>query len=375
MTTRPSSPRALVLALVALVLLGGGYAVWSASGPEVRTEAVRRGKAVNAVTGSVTVAAEFVATVRASVPGRITQTALEVGSSVKAGDFLVQLDTVDLELEIASTEESLQSARRRVEVGSIARIELENARVDLGNLERAVTMGTASSIDLDRSRRNVKAIEQRLALETLANEAAIAQLENALAVRRRQREKMTVIAPADGVISEIFARPGDLIGGDSPIATLISTRRTVEAKISEENFSGVRIGQRASVRFLGYGDERFDAQISKLLPTADAATQRYVAFLEVEVPAERLLPGLTGEVSIVVGERAQALIFPRRALFDGKVYVVRDGRVELRTVRTGFVSLNEVEALDGLAEGDRVLVENLDRVRAGDRVRLAVSAP
>lgn len=375
MMPRSSPPRALVLVLVALVLIGGGYAVWSASGPEVRTDAVRRGKAVNAVTGSVTVAAEFVATVRASVHGRITQTALEVGSSVKAGDFLVQLDTVDLELEIGSTEESLQTARRRVEVGSIARIELENARVDLGNLERAVTMGTASSIDLDRSRRNVKAIEQRLALETLANEAAIAQLENALAVKRRQREKMTVIAPADGVIAEVFARPGDLIGGDSPIATLISTRRTVEAKISEENFSGVRIGQRASVRFLGYGDERFGAQVSKLLPTADAATQRYVAFLEVEVPVERLLPGLTGEVSIVVGERAQALIFPRRALFDGKVYVVRDGRVELRTVRTGFVSLNEVEALDGLVEGERVLVENLDRVRSGDRVRLAVSAP
>jgi RND family efflux transporter MFP subunit len=375
MNPRFPSSRAVGLVVVALLLAGVGYAVWAHSGPEVRTESVRRGKAVNAVTGSVTVAAEFVATVRASVPGRITQTALEVGSAVKAGDFLVQLDTVDLELEIASTEESLQTARRRVEVGSVTRIELENARVDLGNLERAVTMGTASSVDLDRSRRNVKAIEQRLALETLADEAAIAQLENALAVRRRQREKMTVTAPADGVISEVFARPGDLIGGESPIATLISTRRTVEAKISEENFSGIRIGQRASVRFLGYGDERFGAQVSKLLPTADAATQRYVAFLEVDVPAERLLPGLTGEVSVVVGERPQALIFPRRALFDGKVYVVRDGRVELRTVRTGFVSLNEVESRDGLAEGERVLVENLDQVRAGDRVRQATGSP
>lgn len=375
MKPRSSVSRAVLSVGAVLLLAGAAYVAWTNSSLEVRTESVRRGKAVSAVTGSVTVAAEFVATVRASVPGRITRTGLDVGSAVKAGDFLVQLDTVDLDLEIASTEESLQTARRRVEVGSVTRIELENARVDLLNLERAVTMGTASSIDLDRSRRNLKAIEQRLALETLANEAAIAQLENALAVRRRQREKMTVTAPADGVITEVFARPGDLIGGESPIATLISTRRTVEAKISEENFSGVRIGQRASVRFLGYGDERFGAQVSKLLPTADAATQRYVAFLEVEVPAERLLPGLTGEVSIVVGERAQALIFPRRALFDGKVYVVRDGRVELRPVRTGFVSLNEVEALDGLAEGERVVVESLDRMRAGDRVRQAGSAP
>ena len=211
MNPRFPSSRAVGLVVVALLLAGVGYAVWAHSGPEVRTESVRRGKAVNAVTGSVTVAAEFVATVRASVPGRITQTALEVGSAVKAGDFLVQLDTVDLELEIASTEESLQTARRRVEVGSVTRIELENARVDLGNLERAVTMGTASSVDLDRSRRNVKAIEQRLALETLANEAAIAQLENALAVRRRQREKMTVTAPADGVVADLLCALGETV--------------------------------------------------------------------------------------------------------------------------------------------------------------------
>jgi multidrug efflux pump subunit AcrA (membrane-fusion protein) len=97
MNPRFPSSRAVGLVVVALLLAGVGYAVWARSGPEVRTESVRRGKAVNAVTGSVTVAAEFVATVRASVPGRITQTALEVGSAVKAGDFLVQLDTVDLD--------------------------------------------------------------------------------------------------------------------------------------------------------------------------------------------------------------------------------------------------------------------------------------
>jgi RND family efflux transporter MFP subunit len=335
----------------------------------VRTEAVRKGKAVDAVTGSVTVSAEFVTPIRSAVGGLIKEARFDTGMAVKKGDFLVQIDPTDLELGIEATEDNLRTMRRRVEVGSITKIELENAKVDLENAERAATMGTYSAMDLDRVRRNVRGIEQRLALEAVNNEASIAALENTLAVSRRQLEKMTVRSPDDGVISEVFARAGHLIGGEAPIATLISASRIVEAKISEESFAGVRVGQRASVRFLGYGDERFEAKVSKVLPTADPATQRYVVHLDVAIALERLVPGLTGEVAIIVGERPDALLFPRRALFGGKVYVVTDGRVELRPVRTGFMSLNEVEVLEGLTEGEQVLVEGLDLVRAGDRVR------
>jgi RND family efflux transporter MFP subunit len=370
MSLRSAFPLAIKVLLALAVLGAAGYFAWARSHPVVRVEAVRKGKAVDAVTGSVTVSAEFVTPIRAAVGGLIKEAKIDTGLTVKKGDFLVQIDPTDLELEIEATEDNLRTVKRRVEVGSVAKIELENAKVDLGNAERAAAMGTYSSMDLDRVRRNVRAIEQRLALEEVNNDASISSLENTLAVRRRQLEKMTVRSPDDGVVSEVFARAGHLIGGEAPIATLISASRIVEAKISEESFAGVRVGQRASLRFLGYGDERFDGKVSKVLPTADPATQRYVVHLDVAIALERLVPGLTGEVAIVVGERPDALIFPRRALFGGKVYVVRDGRVEIRPVKTGFMSLNEVEVVDGLKEGETVLVEGLDLVRPGERVRL-----
>jgi len=221
----------------------------------------------------------------------------------------------------------------------------------------------------------VQQIEQQLKLEQVQNQNEIDAYENTLKVKSRQLDKMTIAAPFDGVVSQVLARKGDLIGGNAPIATVIATSRTVEARISEENFSGIRTGQKAIVRFLTYGDETYNATVGKILPTADPATQRYIVYLKVDLPLERLVPGLTGEVSITVGEHANALIVPRRALSGNTLYVVKDGRVQLRKVDTGYLGLNVVEITDGVQEGDEVIVEELDRFRDGDRVRTAPVAP
>jgi RND family efflux transporter MFP subunit len=186
---------------------------------------------------------------------------------------------------------------------------------------------------------------------------------------------MTIIAPFDGVISAVgAARPGDLIGPNWPLAKIISASRTVEAKISEENFADLRIGQRASVRFLPYGAALFEANIVKILPTSDPETQRYIVHLDVKIAPDQLVPGITGEVSIVVGERMAKANVPRRALFGNNLYVVKDGRVELRQVEVGFTSLTTVEVLNGVAEGDEVIIDEIDRFRNGDRVRARLAA-
>jgi len=77
-------------------------------------------------------------------------------------------------------------------------------------------------------------------------------------------------------------------------------------------------------------------------------------------------------VSITVGVHENTLTVPRRAVSGSSVYAVRNGRVELQKVELGYVSLNEVEILSGLKEGEQVIVEQLDRFRPGDHVRVEV---
>ena len=134
----------------------------------------------------------------------------------------------------------------------------------------------------------------------------------------------------------------------------------------------IKVGQKVTVRFLTYGESSFSGKVSKILPTADPATQRYIVHLQLDIPQEKLKPGITGEMVIDVDVHENTLIVPRRAVLGSNLYVVNDGRVELRKVALGYVSLNEVEVLSGVKLGEQVIVEQPDRFRVGEHVRAEV---
>jgi RND family efflux transporter MFP subunit len=356
----------ILVAVAALV--AAAFVISSLLKPTAKVTAAWKGKAVQAVPGSVTVQAEYQMELKSEIAGRVIRSELDPGKPVKAGSVLVQIDTGDLELEIEHIQSEYDAKKKSIAVGSSIKLALETATANLQNFERLTKAGTYSVSDLETRRREVKQIEQSLALEAVANDQQIAAFENTLKVKRRQLDKMTITAPFDGIVSAVYARPGDLIGGATPIATLIATHRTIEAKISEENFANIKLNQIATVRFLGYGDGLYDAKVVKILPTADPETQRYIVHLEVKIDPDKLVPGLTGEVNITTGERMSDTLIPRRALFDNNVYVVEDGRVRLRKVEVGYVSLNIAEVTKGLKTGDLVIVEELEKFRDGNRV-------
>ncbi len=359
-----------VIVLV-LLIAAGAFVYLNGSGKEAVTRAAWKGKAVRAVPGSIIVTAEYEMNLKSEVGGRVVASELDPGAAFSAFDFLVQIDSSDLELEIERIENDYKAVKAKIEVGSAIELDLATAKESLAAALRLVRTGNMSETAYRQQEREVQQIEQKLKREVVENQQALATFQNTLALKRRELAKMTITAPFDCVVSEVYARPGDLIGSNSPIALLISTSRTVEAKISEENFSNIRLGQQASVRLLGYGQEQFNAKVSKILPAADAETRRYTVHLNVEIQRDRLVPGLTGEVSIITAERDNTVIIPRRALIGTKVMVVVDGKVDVRSVEKGYESLNEVEILSGIESGDLVITEELDLFRAGDNVTIA----
>jgi RND family efflux transporter MFP subunit len=358
--------------IVLVVLVAAAVAASVLLRPVAKVVTVVPARAVKAVPGSVTVHAEYQMDLKSEQGGRVLTASLDPGKPVAEGDVLVQIDTGDLKLEIERIESEYEAAKLRIATGSSVKLELQSAQENYQNLERLTKAGTYPAAELEKQRRGVQQVEQRLALEQVNNRALLEGYENMLKTRRRQLEKMTVRAPFDGVIAAVYARPGDLIGGGASIATVISTSRTVEARISEEYFAGVRLGQKGSVRFLGYGDWLYDCTVTKILPTADPETQRYVVHLKVEIDHDKLVPGITGEVTIVVGERDAQAVIPRRALTGTTVFVVENGRVHLREVEAGYVSTTAVEILKGLKAGEQVIVDELDLFREGDRVKVEV---
>lgn len=356
----------LFAVFVILALAAGAY--FYSSKTEATVRAAWNGKAVQAVPGSVTVLAEFEMDLKSAVGGRVILSELNPGAAFKEGAILVLIDSSDLELEIERIQGEFEAAEARIAVGSSIALDLASAQEDLTASERLMRSGNMSESIFRKLEREVQQIEKKLELERVSNDLLILNFENTLAQKQRELEKMQVVAPFECVVSEVYARPGDLISGGAPIALLISTSRTVEARISEENFSNIRIGQSSSIRLLGYGNEQFNAEVSKVLPSADAETQRYIVHLDVEIELAKLIPGLTGEVSIITAERSNTVIMPRRALIGEKVMVVSEGVIEIRTVESGYESLNEVEIVSGVEVGELVVIEELDLFRDGDRV-------
>ena len=180
---------------------------------------------------------------------------------------------------------------------------------------------------------------------------------------------MTIVSPIDGIVTEIFAYEGDLIGGGATLAKVVSQTRVVEVKVSEEHFVGLEVGMPAQVAFLGIDGEQFKAEVKKIIPVADSSTQRFTVHLDVEIDRERLDPGLTGDATITLDERESALQIPRQAVISNSVLVVKDGIVERREIETGYTSITAMEILDGLTDGEQVIVEDLHLFDDGDRVK------
>lgn len=356
-----------------VVLAVAVAAVWWFARPTATVAKVVRDKALNAVPGSVTVLAENPLELKSELAGRVTKMRIEISSKVAAKDVVIELDPTDLNLQIEQLLTDRDAAKKRIEIGSPSLYELTNAKEELAKAEAEFKTGNLTKAQLDIVTRKMKQVEQRLETENLEAAQRLARLENDLKVARRNLERMTIRTPVDGVVTQIYTREGDLINPGQPLAKIITSTRIVEAKISEENFSGLQVGQRAVVRFLSYGADQYEAKVEKILPDADPQTQRYVIYLTVEIDRKRLVPGITGEVSIVIGARENSLLVPRRALFGRNLFVVKDGRVELRNVEIGFSTLTRAEIVKGVAEGELVVVEETDRFKNGDRVAVQLA--
>lgn len=357
---------AVAAGLLLAIVLGITYALR----PVAMVAVATRGLSVNTVPGTVEVKAEYIIELKSEVGGRVSSSELAIGKHVAKGDVLVQIDTGDVDLEIERIRNEITAAKRKVELGSERRPEVLNSRDTLDNLERQTKVGAYPAAEFEKQRRLHQQLEQKMELDEVNSRLALQNYENTLRAKEREKGKMTITAPSDGVVTVVTTRVGDLIGSNSPIATLISVGRTVEAKISEEKFAAIKLGQKATVRFLTFGADQYNAVITKILPSADAATQRYTVFLDIFLPEGRtLLPGLTGETQIIIAERANAVIIPRRAMVGDYVYVVTGGKLELRKVVKGYQGLNQVEIITGVQEGEQILVEQQDRFRDGDRVR------
>lgn len=334
----------------------------------VLVEPAETGTAVNAVTGTVEVLAYIDIHVKAENRGRIAENLVQAGQIVEAGEVVAVQEAEDLDLRIEQVRIRLEAAEARSELESTHQIDLETLEDEREGTALAVELKQAPVSELERVDREMRKREVLWQLEEIQERENLRLLQNQLEQLSLQKEQMTTEAPFGGTVAAINAFKGDLVNGGQNLIRLVGHGRYILMELTEEDYFGVEDGQPVTLRLASYPDRTFEGTVTRLEDVANSGSKTRNLIVEVEAPDELLVPGLTGEGFLVKDRREDAVLVPRRALIGNLVYVVVDGKVEIRRVRVGFRGLNKAEILEGVEAGELVVLEDQNLLRPGERV-------
>ncbi len=361
----PKGLLAIAVALLALWLAAGFFS------PIVDVAPVKKQSALWAVTGTLKVIAAREVVVKTQVDGRLTQlSALEASGkrSLKAGEVFAALDSTALDREIALYQARKDTTEKQIEIGSDNELEIINLRGDLNTAETLFANGQLSKNELDRRRRALEKLERAWQKEHLDLERELADAQYELQSRLDKKAKMELRSPIDGEMCALYVVEGQVLPPECPVALIRSKELSLEVSLSEEDFPGIEVGQRATLSFTGIGGT-FQGHVTALAAYGNPETRRRSAFVSLETPSELIVPGSTGYATIIKAERAQALTIPRRGLFGNTVFVHSWGHLHRRIVQLGYQSFSTIEIVGGLSGWDSVALAGDVELHDGMRVK------
>jgi RND family efflux transporter MFP subunit len=356
----------LVVAGIVVVLLATRRSLSHA----VEAETVTRANALDAVPAIVQVRSDYTFTLSSEEGGRVERSSLKLGALIEQDALVLEIDPSDLEIEATILQADITNLTTRLELKSAEADALLKQQEDLKNLERLYAAGNYPELEIQRKRRAYKVFEERQELDRLNKAQQLQSLQNKLQLIERRLEKTKIYAPTSGIVTTIYAYPGELVRSGTALAEVFSQAIVVEAKVNEENFSGITTGQTVNVRLLTHGNQLFTGTISQVLPTADKAKQQYTVLIELDIEPKLLIPGLSGEASIIRRKVANALVIPSRALMGDYVFKVIGNEAILTPVKIGVRGLNHVEIKEGLNEGDVIITDDMESLKDGGLIRI-----
>ncbi len=240
-----------------------------------------------------------------------------------------------------------------------------------------------------RALRDQAAARQELAVAELARQEALgdmgtpARLEaaqidvrvaaSALKLARIQVSRSLIVAPFDGVVSQLAIEEGEIARPGSPVIRVIQLDpMEVTISVSDRDVQSLHPGMSVAITAQG---EPLTGTITAIDPAADLKTRAFTVYAEVANPGESLLPGMLVGVGVKGAEIADAVILPLDWLvtrMDGLgVFVEQDLTARWRPVTTGSVVHDQVVITDGLRIGDRVVIEGHRGLVDGDKLIIA----
>jgi multidrug efflux pump subunit AcrA (membrane-fusion protein) len=396
-TPRSVTPRRLLVALI--VLLGAGAFVRSKFAPlEVSATPVVRGKAIDAVYATGTVEANDRVNVKAKTAGSIAEILVKEGQAVKRGDLLARIDNPAASFDLVRGQADLSAASAQAGASApqiaAAKAQIEAltaerdvSRLELARSERLQQSGAIPSAELDRARARVTQLEAQIGALRAQERALRIDLSSNLAQKSAQVKSLSsrvsdteVRSPLDGVVLLKQVELGEVVAINQPLFKVGDARDLVlEVAVDEADIARVHPadgaeGSAAAVSLYAFPKQVFHGRVFEVLPDANRERKSFLTKVRLDTPPLGLRSGMSAEVNIISGEKPGALLAPSSAEEHGALWVVADGRAELRHVEIGIRDLLRVEVVRGVREGELAITSGHDKLKDGMRVT-AIARP
>ncbi|HKH44106.1 MAG TPA: HlyD family efflux transporter periplasmic adaptor subunit [Thermoanaerobaculia bacterium] len=391
------------LALVAAVLLLlPGWLRPSLDRDRIRLGTVDRGPVEGIIEASGTVIPAFEGVLSSPVEARVQKILKRPGEVVRAGEEILKLDTsasrlsferlqdqlskkANEQLQLRLTlEKQLSDLRGRIESGRLDAEAAEyraeqNRKLRKDGLVSEQTL-RASEVEAKKARIELSQLEQSVRDAKRSTKAQLQGLDLDLAIlrkeldeARRQLELATTRSDRSGVLTWVVPQEGATIQRGEVIARIADLDAyRVEATVSDIHASSLRPG--LPVRVMLDGKPLVLGSLSQIYPTIENGAVKFTA--ELDDPRNPELRNKLGvDVLVVTGSRPNALRVPKGAFVQGgviqKVFVVEGDRAVRRDVRLGVAGYDQYEVLDGLAEGEEIILSDMKDYLHLEQVKLS----
>jgi HlyD family secretion protein len=378
-----------VLFLGAAAITAGGLKERPPPSVEVQIAKARKGTITRTITGAGKVQAATTVKISSNLSGDLVELAVKDGDRVTKGQVLGKIDRRRFEASVNQARASQSAAKSDIQVSEV---EAQRSAAEYGRVEGLVAKGLASAAELEQARAAKETAEARLAGARQRYEQASAVYDEAA----NNLAKTTLVSPIDGNVIELSREVGERVRGSDfseDVVMTIAALNAMEVKIEvgEHEVVHLKPGQPAEVGVDALEGESFQGSVVEIAQKAlikNQGTEAEVTTFPVTVALDSrppgVLPGMSAEVRIASETHNDAVLVPIQAvtvrseklLPDYKppveggaitakrkteslakvVFVVdADNKTQLRRVRTGIASETELEILEGLQEGDRIV--------------------
>jgi RND family efflux transporter MFP subunit len=327
--------------------------------------------------------------VKSEIPGRIEHLYIQEGQHVNKGDLLAKIDNRQYKLNLEEAQATYlqklsellmeQKFSQSPEQTSIPnKDELERIKKEFDRANDLYAKGLISMEEFEKaSKKYEMALIESGELKDEIREAAkgVTQADINVKKAKMELEKTQIQAPFSGIVCDIQVTPQEHVSSSQELFTLVNIDQIqVHAKVLESEIGKMKTGREVTLNFSAYPQKDFKGTVSSISPIINPEDRTCKVIILMKNPDEVIKPGMHAEVEITTDIYKDRLLIPQDAILlrEGRklAFVVEENLAKWRYLELGLENEEYAEVLEGIQEGEEVIIEGHFTLAHDAKVRI-----